>query len=91
MGSLKLNRDTLNMTGIKPAANAAMTVIDRLQDFQPNVQLVGLAAAFLSMATHLGIPAQDVFTVTTNLINDAEGKRAEFAAVDAYLEGEVFG
>lgn len=87
---MKLDRDLLNVTGVKPAANATMTVIDRLQDFPPHVQVVGLAAAFLTMATHLGIPAQDVFTVTTNLINDAEGKRPEFAAVDAYLEGEVF-
>lgn len=87
---MKLDRDLLNMTGVKPAANAAMAVIDRLQDYPPHVQVVGLAAGFLSMASHLGIPAQDVFTVTTNIINDQEGKRPEFKAVDAYLKGEVF-
>ena len=83
------HRDAMNMADPKEVANSAMTVVDRLQDFNPAVQAMGAAAAFLSLAEHLKIPAQDLFTSTKNLINGVDGKRVEFRAIDAYMEGEL--
>jgi hypothetical protein len=85
----KLNRDVLNTATPRDVAMAAMTVLDRLQDFRPEIQIMGAATVFLTLADHLGIPAQEAFTVTKNLINGDDGKRAEFRGIDAYMKGEL--
>lgn len=85
----RLNRDVLNMAGPRDVAMASMTVLDRLQDFRPEIQIMGAAAVFLELADHIGIPAQEAFTATKNLINGDDGKRPEFRAISAYLKGEI--
>ncbi len=85
----RLNRDTLNMAAPVNVARAAMTVLDRLQDFDPEIQIMGAAAVFLELAEHIGIPAQEAFSATKNLINGDDGKRHEFRAITAYLQGEI--
>ncbi len=84
----KFNRDVMNMAKPRDVAMSAMTVMDRLQDARPEVQLMGIAACFLSVSEFYDIPAQEVFTATKNLINGDEGKRSEFRGIDAYMEGE---
>lgn len=86
---LRLNRDTMNMAAPVLVANASMTVLDRLQDFPAEIQIMGAAAVFLELAEHIGIPAQEAFSATKNLINGDDGKRAEFRAITAYLQGEL--
>jgi hypothetical protein len=45
---------------------------------------------FLHLADFWQVPAQDVFTAVTNLINDKDGKaRPEFRAIRPYMEGEL--
>ncbi len=83
------NRDVLNSAAPRDVAMAGMTVLDRLQDFRPEIQIMGAATVFLSLAEHLGIPAQEAFTATKNLINGDDGKRAEFRGIDAYMKGEL--
>jgi len=85
----RLNRDVLNMAGPREVAMASLTVLDRLQDFRSEIQIMGAAAVFLELAAHLGIPAQEAFAATKNLINGDDGKRAEFRAITAYLQGEI--
>jgi hypothetical protein len=70
-------------------SQAAMTVLDRLQNFPPAEQIMGAAAMFLILAEHRGIPAQDVFTATKNLINGVDGIRPEFRAVAEYCKHEL--
>ncbi|WP_139812523.1 hypothetical protein [Ensifer aridi] len=85
----RLNRDVMNMAAPVTVARASMTVLDRLQDFKPEIQIMGAAAVFLELAEHLGIPAQEAFSATKNLINGDDGKRVEFRAITAYLNGEL--
>lgn len=85
----RFNRDVMNMAQPKHVAGAAMGVLNAIQDNRPEVQIMGVAATFLSLAEHLGIPAQEAFTATKNLINGDEGKRSEFRALDAYMAGEI--
>lgn len=85
----RINRDVMNMAGPGEVARASMTTLNALQDFRPEIQILGAAAVFLSLADHLGIPAQEAFAATKNLINDDNGKRSEFFAIGAYLEGEL--
>lgn len=85
-----MNRDLLNNAAARRVANAAMSVIDATQrGYQPHEQLLGIAAAFLFVAEHWNIPAQEAFTIIKRIINDQDGKRPEFAAVKAYMENEL--
>lgn len=70
-------------------ARAGMTVADRLQDFPADAQVMGVAALFLILAEASGVPAQDVFTATKNLMSNQEGRRPEFAALSDYVRNEL--
>lgn len=80
-----INRDLMNNARPRDVATAAMTVIDKLQNFQPHTQLMGAATVFLALAEYWNVPAQDVFRATQNLINSEDGKLPEFKAVDHYI------
>lgn len=83
------NRDVMNMAQPRDVARAAMATLSGLQDFRPEHQIMGAAAVFLELADYLGIPAQEAFTATKNLINGDQGKRPEFLAIRDYMDGEL--
>lgn len=85
----KFNRDVMNSAQPSAVSTVALSVLNVLQDSRPEVQVMGAAAVFLFLAEHLQVPAQDVFSATKNLINDQDGKRVEFRAVEEYLKGEL--
>lgn len=84
-----LNPDALNNADVGLTANAAMAVIDRLQDFTPEVQMLAMTASFVLLAQRHKQRPSDLFVTADNVINGAEGKRPEFAAVAHYLENET--
>lgn len=85
-----MNRDAFNNANPHRVSLAAMSVIDAAQrGFVAHEQAHGIACAFLLLAEHLRIPAQDLFTATKNLMNDTTGKRPEFRAITDYLRNEV--
>lgn len=84
-----LNRDSLNMVPVKTAATATVRVIDAIQTLPPHVQVIAIVAAFKLLIERYGVEAQDAFTVADNVMNHAQGRRAEFDAVRAYLANEV--
>ena len=71
------------------AGRAAMAVINSVQQVPPAVQAHGIAAAFILLAERYGLEPQHLFQRTTNLMNYAEGRRPEFAAVAEYLANEL--
>lgn len=79
----------MNNADPRTVAQAAMTAVDRLQSFPAAEQIMGAAALFLILAEHRGIPAQDIFTATKNLINGTDGKRPEFRALAQYVKHEL--
>lgn len=85
----KFNPDVMNMASPPQVAMAAMNVLDRLQDFKPEIQVMGAAVIFLELCDYLGVPPQEAFVATKNLINGDNGKRVEFLAVRDYMEGEL--
>lgn len=87
----RLDRDAMNNANPKVVASASLKTLMGIENERPHVQIMAAAAVFLSLADHLDIPPQEVFTTIKNLINTNEGKRTEFAAIDAYMKGEVFG
>ena len=89
MGLKLMDPDMFKSVNVPEVANATMAVIDTIQDTPPHVRVAAISCAFLLMCERVGIEPQDAFSVVTNLMNFADGKRPEFAAVKAYLEGEV--
>lgn len=85
----KLRDQTANCD-LRRAARCCMAVADGVQRAeQPGARLMGLAAAFLLAAEASGIPSADLMAYARNCINDAEGRRPEFAAAATYIEQEV--
>ena len=85
----KLNRDLLNSVPVETAANATVAVIDRLQDFSPELQMLALTTSYKLMLERFNFPPQDILTVADNVMNHADGRRVEFEAVQSYMEGEL--
>lgn len=85
-----MNIDLINNANAADAAQAAMAVIDRLQNFPPHLQAHGLGVAFIALADHWSINLQDLFTATKNMIADPiDGHRPEFKAVQRYINEEL--
>jgi len=84
-----MNRDKLTSINVRKAANASMVVIDALQKLPPEEQVAGMASAFLLLADHINLTPQEMFSVTTSIMNHADGRRPEFAAVAQYMEMEL--
>lgn len=83
-----LNRDQLNNADAERTARASIDILDRMQLHPQHIQPLALCAAFLSLAEHLRVPAQELFTVTTNMMAEEENI-AEFKALRDYIKYEV--
>lgn len=92
--ALSVPFDHLAMVNAKPQriANAAMSVLDRLQrGFKSHEQALALAAVFLLLCEGLKVEPQDVMTTIKNLLvrsNDGHGS-PEFWAMRAYIQMEM--
>jgi hypothetical protein len=83
--------DTLVNARSSVVSQASMNIIDRLQTdhAHPGEQVAAACAVFLITCEEFGIPAQEVFTATKNLMNGPSGKRPVFKAVSDYFRHEV--
>lgn len=89
---LLVDRDRLMNANKAEVARDTVTVFDRIQHLPKHRQLLALAAAFLLTADASGIPAQDAFTATKNLMKDpltSTGLSPQFQAMKFHLRTEV--
>ena len=84
-----MNRDLFINANLRDTAVASMALIDKVQDMQPHIAMGALSATFLMLCEFWGVDPKDALGITKNLMNHADGKRAEFKAVAAYMEGEL--
>lgn len=84
-------RDLLGNAPLKETARLTMAIADVIQH-EPNqgARLGAVLSAASIAAEQSGLPLYDCLTMTRNLMNRAEGIRAEFAAVESYMAEEVF-
>ena len=74
----------------KETAGLTIGLLDRLQlSVNHGVQVAACAALFLTVCERFGVPAQDAFTASKNLMNDHDGRSHEFRGVQAYAENEL--
>jgi hypothetical protein len=84
-----INRDRLNSMPLVTAGEATMGALDGIQRFPREAQVLASAALFVLMCERFGLDVQDMMSATSNLMNHASGRRPEFAAVAAYMAGEL--
>lgn len=84
----KINRDLINNASADHVSRAGIDILDRMQNHPQHIQPVALAAAFLTIADHLRVPPQDLFTVTRNMMAEEENI-AEFKALRDYVKYEI--
>lgn len=84
-----IDPDKINNADAKRVASASISVIDRLQNFKSQEQVMSAAVVFLTLCDHFKVKAQDVFTTTKNLMNEKHELRHEFAAVRDYVKYEI--
>jgi hypothetical protein len=74
-------------------ADGCVRIFDRIQGWPKEYQILSLASAFLLACTAAGIPAQDAFTATKNLMADPltqSGLAPQFQAMQYHLNTEVY-
>ena len=77
-------------TPLKEAARATMSVADALQHSPlKGARLMGLTCAFLMAAESAGLPVPGLMGMARNCMNDGEGRRPEFRAVDDFINNEI--
>lgn len=84
-------RDLLGNADMVKTAHLTMSIADRLQhEPSPGVRLAAVLSAASLALECTELPFGDAFGMCRNLMNHAEGKRAEFLAAQDYFEKEVF-
>lgn len=84
----RFNRDVLNNISPTVGATATLQLIDSIQESPVEVQMFAITAAFKLLQERFNVHPQDAFTVAHNVMNHAEGRRVEFAGVEAYMKHE---
>lgn len=83
-------RDLAGNAPLTQASGAAMSVADAIQHTpHKGARLLGAASAFILMADNAGIHVSDLMAMARNCMNDAEGRRPEFKAVEEFIVKEV--
>jgi hypothetical protein len=84
-----MDRDRLNSTPAKDVAHGAMAIITALQDAPEGVADNAITAAFSLLCEHRNIRPGDLLAISSNILNAAEGRHPEFAAVAHYMREEL--
>lgn len=75
------------------AAKGTMSLLDKLQHMRKEEQVVSAACFFSLLAQKYrqehGITATELLVMADRIMNDAEGRRKEFAAAALYLNNEL--
>lgn len=83
-------RDLMGNVPLKEAATATMSIADAIQHSPlKGARLMGLTCAFLIAAESAGLPVPDLMGMARNCMNDGEGRRPEFRAVDDFINNEI--
>lgn len=85
-----MNLDHMVNAPSEAVAQAAMQLVDRLQDHPAAIQSVASAVLFLAVCKTHGLNPTDVFTAASNMLaSTIHGERPEFRALRLYAEHEL--
>lgn len=87
-----VDRDRLNMADKRSVARTCVDIFSAIQSKAREKQLLALACSFILLCEASGIPAQDVFSASKNLMADpmtSTGLQPQFGAMRYHLQTDV--
>ena len=81
--------DRMNNAASMPVADTAMRALNAIQDARPEHQVLGVAALFALLVERFDMPPQQIMASIKNVMDYAEGRRPEFAAIADYMKYEL--
>jgi len=84
-----MNRDKLNHIGPEETAQAALDVLDRVNDLNPEVQPAAVAMVLIAFARRTGTDVGDLFTVANNILGSNWADGPAFRAIHLYMKHEI--
>lgn len=85
----RIDFDRLNNAAVSQVAQTAVQVLDRIQDGHPEVQLLGMGAAFIAFCRKMRMDPQEVFRATGNMMATKHKDHADFRTLGLYVEHEL--
>jgi pantoate kinase len=86
---VKLDQDKLNNASVVNTARATYAMLNAVAKRPAHERVMAGAAQFLTLLEVYGLDPQEVMTKAKNLMNHAEGRRAEFLALKLFAENEA--
>ena len=87
-----VDRDRLMNANRKEVGDSMVAIFDRIQGWAREKQLLAMASAFVLLADTSGIPAQDIFAASKNVMYDpmtSTGLAPQFQAMRFHLNTDV--
>ena len=86
----RLDNDKLINADLVHTARASFSVIDALQDYPKEIQVLAAASVFKLLTEAHGLSPQDPMTMVGNIIERGEKQgKTQFKAIAAYLKEEL--
>lgn len=86
---MKFDRMWMGMADTTEVTRSTMAIIDAIQDRPARTQVPAICAAFVLALECAGMNVGDALTISKNIINDADGRRPEFKAIEDYINNEL--
>lgn len=84
-----ISRDKMNLASARTVGNVSMAVLTAVQNYPAEERALGMAHAFLALCERFKLHPGDTFQTVGNILNDVQGPRPEFRAVQSYLREEM--
>lgn len=84
-----IDLDRMNNLDASEAAQAALRVVDRVQDARTELQVVGIAAAFSAFCRKHRVDPAEAFRAATNILATKHREDPAFVALDLYVRYEL--
>lgn len=91
---IHITEDTLALrignTDMRMASNAVMTVLDKIQDYPHDTQIMSMGVLFLCLCNRYNVRPSHILDCADNMVRKSGGySQANFEAVKAYLKQEL--
>ena len=86
-----MDRDKLNSTTLFDLAKCSFSIIDKIQQDPPHIQVQALTSLFLLICKVYKVDVRRMLEQTERIMKDAETQewRPEFRAIEQYIEKEI--
>lgn len=86
---MRLDNDKLNHASVDEVARASYAMLHAVKKRPAHERVMAGAAQFITLLEVYQLDPQEIMTKAKNLMNHAEGRRAEFLALKLFAENEA--